>query len=154
VGTAADLLVGQEAEPPLDLVDPGGAGRGEVHVEAWVLGQPGPDRGRLVGAVVVADQVDRQVRGHFLVDPDQELLELRCPVPAVQGTDDLAGGDVERGEQGGQPVADVVVVRRSGMPGIIGSTGWERSSAWICDFSSTDSTTAPSGGSKYRPTTS
>src|SRR5919206_3660604 len=40
------------------------------------------------------------------------------------------------------------------MPGIIGSTGWERSNAWIWDFSSAHSTTAPSGGLKYNPTTS
>src|SRR5450755_4245037 len=40
------------------------------------------------------------------------------------------------------------------MPGIIGSTGWERSSAWIWLFSSTHSTTAFSGGSWYSPTTS
>ena len=45
-------------------------------------------------------------------------------------------------------------VRRSGMPGIIGSTGWERSSAWIWDFSSTHSTKARSGGLKYNPTMS
>src|SRR3982751_938420 len=32
-----------------------------------------------------------------------------------------------------------------GMPGIIGSTGWDRSSAWIWAFSSTHSTTARSG---------
>jgi myo-inositol-1(or 4)-monophosphatase len=38
-------------------------------------------------------------------------------------------------------------VRRSDMPGIIGSTGWDRSSAWIWLFSSTHSTTALSGGS-------
>src|ERR1035441_7449519 len=36
-------------------------------------------------------------------------------------------------------------VRRPGMPGIIGSTGWDRSRAWIWDFSSTHSTTARSG---------
>jgi hypothetical protein len=29
-----------------------------------------------------------------------------------------------------------------------------RSSAWICDFSSTHNTTALSGGAKYSPTTS
>src|SRR2546425_763988 len=40
------------------------------------------------------------------------------------------------------------------MPGIIGSTGCDRLSAWICAFSSTDSTTAPSGGFRYSPTTS
>src|SRR5580700_438567 len=40
------------------------------------------------------------------------------------------------------------------MPGIIGSTGWDRSSAWMPDFSSTHSTTAFSGGLWYRPATS
>src|SRR3954467_6699519 len=40
------------------------------------------------------------------------------------------------------------------MPGIIGNAGWDRASAWTCDFSSTHSTTAPSGGFRYSPTTS
>src|SRR5215467_8374689 len=40
------------------------------------------------------------------------------------------------------------------MPGIIGSTGRDRSSAWIWLFSSTHSTTAFSGGLWYSPTTS
>jgi hypothetical protein len=40
------------------------------------------------------------------------------------------------------------------MPGIIGSTGWDRSKACTCVFSSTHSTTARSGGLWYRPTTS
>jgi hypothetical protein len=44
--------------------------------------------------------------------------------------------------------------RFSGMPGIIGSTGWDRSSACTWDFSSAHSTTACSGGFRYSPTTS
>src|SRR5262245_50084207 len=40
------------------------------------------------------------------------------------------------------------------MPAIIGSTGADRSNAWIRDFSSTHSTSAFSGGSRYNPTTS
>src|SRR3982750_4926520 len=40
------------------------------------------------------------------------------------------------------------------MPGIIGSTGADRSNAWICDFSSVHNTIAPSGGLRYNPTTS
>jgi hypothetical protein len=68
----------RKPEPAFDLVDPGEAGRGEVHVEAVVAGQPCFDRGGLVGAVVVADQVD--VGGHGLIDGDQELLNsvARC----------------------------------------------------------------------------
>ena len=41
-----------------------------------------------------------------------------------------------------------------GTPGINGKTGAERSSAWIWDFSSTQSTTAASGGLRYSPTMS
>src|ERR1700738_2032841 len=40
------------------------------------------------------------------------------------------------------------------MPGIMGRTACDRSRACTCDFSSTHSTTAFSGGSRYRPTTS
>ena len=45
-------------------------------------------------------------------------------------------------------------VRRSIPPGCMGSIGAVRSRAWIWDFSSTHSTTALSGGARYRPTTS
>src|SRR5271169_6556232 len=36
-------------------------------------------------------------------------------------------------------------------PFFIGKPGWVRSSAWICDFSSTDNTTACAGGSTHGP---
>ncbi|CAM5227224.1 hypothetical protein SHIRM173S_09912 [Streptomyces hirsutus] len=48
----------------------------------------------------------------------------------------------------------LVGLRRSGTPGTIGSTGWDRSRAWIRDFSSMHSTRAFSGGSRQGPTTS
>src|ERR1700746_3760525 len=40
------------------------------------------------------------------------------------------------------------------LPGFIGGPGWVRSSAWICDFSSIESTTAWAGGCMWRPTIS
>jgi len=40
------------------------------------------------------------------------------------------------------------------MPGIIGNAGCEWANAWTWLFSSTQYTTAPSGGFKYNPTTS
>src|SRR6266516_5698083 len=109
VDAAADQLVGEQAEPALDLVHPGGAGGGEVHVEPGAPGQPGPDLGGVVGGVDVADQVHVQVGGHGFVDGDQELAELDRPVAAVQFADDGAVGDVERGEQAGDAVPVVVV---------------------------------------------
>ena len=37
---ALDLLVGEESKPAFDVVQPGGAGRGEVEVIARVAGEP------------------------------------------------------------------------------------------------------------------
>src|SRR5256885_13563145 len=54
VHAAADHLIGQEAEPPLDLVDPGRAGRRAVQAEPGVAGQPRPDLRGLAGGEVVA----------------------------------------------------------------------------------------------------
>jgi hypothetical protein len=71
--------------------------------------QPPLDVRCLVGGVVVTDQVDVQAGGHLLVEGDQEFLELLGPVAAMEGADHLAGGHVERGEQGGGAGADVVV---------------------------------------------
>jgi len=43
--------------------------------------------------------------GHFLVDPDEELLELGCPVTSVQRADHLARCHVQCGEQARGPMA-------------------------------------------------
>jgi hypothetical protein len=50
---ALDLLVGEQREPAFDLVQPGGARRGEVQVIVRVTGQPGSDRRGFVGGIVV-----------------------------------------------------------------------------------------------------
>ena len=55
---APELLFGQEREEALDLVEPGGAGGREVDMPAGMAGQPTLDSGRLVGCVVVHDQMD------------------------------------------------------------------------------------------------
>src|ERR1700689_2275270 len=78
-------------------------------MEPGMADQPVLHRGGLVGGVVVADQVQVQAGGGGGVDGLEELQELLVPVLAVVGGDDLAGGDVERGEQAGRAVADVVV---------------------------------------------
>src|SRR5262249_34252166 len=65
--------------------------------------------GGVVGGVVVADQGHVQAGGHGLVDGGPELLEVDRPVAAVQFADDGAVGDVERGEQAGDAVPQVVM---------------------------------------------
>ncbi len=98
VDAAADLAVGEEPEPAFDLVQPRGAGRGEVQMESWVGREPGADRRGLVGGQVVADQVHIQFGRHGLVDLGQELLELGGAVSSLDGVDDQPGRDIQRGE--------------------------------------------------------
>ena len=62
----------------------------------------------LVGGVVVHDQMQLLVgiAAGKVAEEDQELL---VPVPRFTHSGDLAGGDLECGEQGGGAVPDVIV---------------------------------------------
>ncbi len=63
--------------------------------------------------------------------------------------DDFAVKHIERRQKGGDAVSLTVVCRQA-RPFFIGSPGWDRSSAWILLFSSTERTMARSGGLTYR----
>jgi hypothetical protein len=101
----------------------------------------------LVRGVIVDDQMQLALGWGFAVDLVEKADELLMTVSAHALADNLAVEDVECGEQGGGAVALIVVGDRAQRPGFIGSPGWVRSSAWIWLFSSTDGTTACSGGS-------
>lgn len=73
---ASQLLRGQFGEPALHEIELGRVGRDEVDVEPRPLGEPSPDKRRLVGRVVVHDDVHVEVGGHALVDAVEELAEL------------------------------------------------------------------------------
>ena len=121
-------------------------------VDSGVRVEPGLDDRVLVGAVVVADQVDRRgrrgprssilVRNFLNSIARWRRCRLEITVPSATF--------IAANKRGGA-VTDVVMGARSGMPGIIGNAGWERCRAWTWDFSSTHSTTAASGGFRYRP---
>ena len=79
-----DVVLSQRCEPALDLIEPRRRGRSEVDVESRIAGKPGPDRRRLVGAVVVHHEMDVQAGRNVGLDGAQELQELTAAVPAVQ----------------------------------------------------------------------
>jgi len=58
VVASLEQISGDVGKESFDLVDPGGVGRGEVHVESGVRFKPFNDAGGLVGAVVIADQMN------------------------------------------------------------------------------------------------
>ena len=74
-----------------------------------MLVQPGHDVVVGVGAVVAEDHVDLESLGDLMVNGAQKLQELAVAVPGKTLADHLAGGDRQRREQGGRPVALVVV---------------------------------------------
>jgi Transposase len=113
---AANGLRGDQAEPALDQVEPRGAGRGEVQMEARVRDQPLFDRGMLVGSVVVADQMQLQL-GIALGQRLQEDDELGVPMAPVATPMDLAAGHLQRSEQAGGAVAQVIMGHADGQPG-------------------------------------
>ena len=126
---AANGLRGDQAEPALDQVEPRGAGRGEVQMKARMGGQPVLYRGMLVGAVVVADQMQFQL-GVALGQRLQEGDELGVPMAPVATRMDLAAGHLQRGEQAGGTVTQVIT-RSCGRAARadIGNAGWVRLSA-------------------------
>ena len=57
---ATELPFRQGGEPPLDQVDPGRAGGSKVPMVARMAHQPALNQGRLVGAIVIQNQVHIQ----------------------------------------------------------------------------------------------
>ncbi len=95
-----------------------GARRVGVASRSVRLGEPRPDERRLVGPVVVYDDVHVEVGGHAVVDAVEELAELDGPVAAVRLGDDGGGPDVERCKQRRGAVSPIVVRSPFGPAGL------------------------------------
>ena len=103
------LLVGEQCEPAFDLIEPGGAGRGEMEVIARAAGEPRFDGRGLVGGVIIEHEMDVEIGRHGLLDLAEELAEFDRTVTLVAAADDLAGSNVQSGEQRGRAVTLVVM---------------------------------------------
>src|SRR5271167_4113770 len=143
---ALEALSGECGEEVLDGVEPGARGWREVEGPARMAGEPSFDFGMLMGGVVIKDGVDRLVGRHRALDGIEEADEFLMGMALHATAEDDAIEGVEGGKQGGRAVALVVMRLVPHLPGLSGRPGWVRSSAWIWDFSSIDSTTAWAGG--------
>jgi len=109
---------------------------------ARMTGEPLPDLLGLVSGIIVENDMDCSVLGDFALDPVEETNKLLMPLALYVLSDNSAIERIERGNQCWVPCrlsSWVMVARR---PCFIGRPGWVRSSAWSCDFSSIDKTTA------------
>ena len=92
---ASDALPGDLGEQPLDEVEPGARGGGEVQLEAGMLVEPGLHLLGLVGLIVVDDEMQIEVLGDDAIDLLEETNELLGAVSRQAFADHLAGLHVE-----------------------------------------------------------
>ncbi len=83
VNTSLDLLSDEFREPALDLIDPGRRSRREVDMIVRPASELRFDLGRLVGGIVVYDNMDSEPLGDLSVDLFEELQKLDCPMALV-----------------------------------------------------------------------
>src|ERR1700704_2786107 len=99
----------QLREPPFYRVEPGRAGGSEVQLHARVCVKELLDRGRLMGAAVIEDDVQVQARWHRLHNLLQKADKLLAVVTLRDPSDDLSRGDVESRVQTRGAVTLIVV---------------------------------------------
>ena len=105
---AAQDGLGQDAEPYLHLVEPGGMGRRVMQIDRGVAGQP-PVMLGLMSAQVVEDHMQLRfgMLGYY---PIHEVQELAAATTTVVAHRYRPGMDFQGGKQGGGPVALVLMV--------------------------------------------
>ena len=106
---AFEAAAREPGEKALDGVEPGGRGRGEVKCPTRVTGQPGPDFGMFVAAIVVKDDMDQSAGRDLAFDAVDKAEKLLVPMALHALPEDGPVEQVERGKQRRRAVADVVV---------------------------------------------
>src|SRR3984957_629909 len=123
VDAAADFTLGDQGKEALDLIEPGCACGCQMDVPARPFDQPIADQRRLVGGVVVPDEMDLEALGDIGLDLVEELAELGRPMTAVAFSDHMAGGNVEGGKQRGCAMPLVVMAAPGNLAGPHGQHG-------------------------------
>ena len=104
MSTALDFALADQCKPTLDKIEPRCQGRREMYMEARMASEPVFDRGSLVSAVVVQDQVRIEFGRDIGFDGAQERKELFGAVTPMHFVNDMSGGEVQCRKQGRRAV--------------------------------------------------
>ena len=107
---------GQRREKAFDGIGPRARSRGEVKGPTRMAAEPGAHLGMLVDGIIVEDRVNELSRWHRGLDPVQEAEEFLMAMARHALPDDRAVENIERREQGGRAITDVVVDHGAGAP--------------------------------------
>lgn len=108
-GDAADLALGDECKPALDLIKPGRIGRREVDVETPPRREPCADLGMFVRGVIVYDEMSIELLGPVGIDMLEKAQEFLMPMRRLALREHTAFGDIECRKQCRSPMSDVTV---------------------------------------------
>jgi hypothetical protein len=111
-------FVGEFGEPSFDQVDPGTVGRCEVNMEAGTLGEPFPDKGRFVRAVVVHHDMNVESGRYLIFDQVEEAAKLHGAMTVTRLADYVAGLQLQRRKQRSCSVTFVIVRATLYLPGL------------------------------------
>ena len=123
-GAAAQPAAGHGRKEGFDGVEPGTGGGRVVEGPALVPLQPGADLGMLVGGpdrlhrVSVEHDVNQLAGRDRRLDRIEEAEKLLVPVAGHAAAEHRAVQDVERREQGGRPVPNIVMGHGTGLAGL------------------------------------
>lgn len=106
---ATDAAIREKSEEAFHLVEPTRAGGCEMQVIARPPHKPALDLWHFVGAIVIQHKMDVEGFGNGGIDAFQKSQKLLMSLPAMQRTDDFAGGDIQCSKQGCCAMANVVV---------------------------------------------
>ena len=131
--------LGEEA---LDEVEPRAVlGReGELEAPAWSSSEPGSGFSRDVRGMIVEDQLDRGAPRISGIEKSEEFYELAAAVAVSDESVDLAGEQINPGQQAGVPcrLYSWSRAKLAWTPGSGGKSGAVVAMAWIPGFSSHD----------------
>ena len=97
--TSLDLLLTELSEPAFHLIDPRTVGGCEVQMVARPLSQPVAHECRLVGGIVIQDDMDLLVSGHSGIELVQKVAEFHRAVPPIALGEHVAGGHLQSREE-------------------------------------------------------
>jgi hypothetical protein len=106
---APDPFPGNLPEPPLHQVQPGRAGWDEVQGEPGMSRQPLDDPGMFMRPVVVQNEVQRPSPRGRSIKLREEPDKLDMPVAVLTTPDDRSVQHVQRREERGRPVPNIVM---------------------------------------------
>jgi hypothetical protein len=92
---AFEAAASEFGKEPLNRVEPGCRGRGEVERPARMAGQPGSDFGMLVAAVIVEDHMDQPASRDVALKAVEKAEKLLVPVTLHALADDCPVEHVE-----------------------------------------------------------